>query len=187
MKTLRYVGMAVLAIMLCVNFTACSDDEDEEKQPTTPPEETPAPPQEETPATPATLAGTTWKITSSTDDGVFPGISLTFHEDKTVTTDSPDFTVGLTYEAKGNTLKIVWLWGGAYNEYMEGPLTIEGNTATYTFNWFNMDGSCNTIDDPRAIAYPGRGSIWLFSSYPGAVHRLGRTSAPRTVTVNDLL
>lgn len=40
MKTLRYVGMAVLAIMLCVNFTACSDDEDEEKQPTTPPEET---------------------------------------------------------------------------------------------------------------------------------------------------
>ena len=52
MKTLRYVGMAVLAIMLCVNFTACSDDEDEEKQPTTPPEETPAPPQEETPATP---------------------------------------------------------------------------------------------------------------------------------------
>ena len=31
--------MAVLAIMLCVNFTACSDD-DEEKQPTTPPEET---------------------------------------------------------------------------------------------------------------------------------------------------
>ena len=47
MKTLRYVGMAVLAIMLCVNFTACSDDEDEEKQPTTPPEETPAPPQEE--------------------------------------------------------------------------------------------------------------------------------------------
>ena len=123
----------------------------EEKQPTTPPEETPAPPQEETPATPATLAGTTWKITSSTDDGVFPGISLTFHEDKTVTTDSPDFTVGLTYEAKGNTLKIVWLWGGAYNEYMEGPLTIEGNTATYTFNWFNMDGSCNTIDDPRTL------------------------------------
>lgn len=151
MKTLRYVGMVVLAIMLCVNFTACSDDEDEEKQPTTPPEETPAPPQEETPATPATLAGTTWKITSSTDDGVFPGISLTFHEDKTVTTDSPDFTVGLTYEAKGNTLKIVWLWGGAYNEYMEGPLTIEGNTATYTFNWFNMDGSCNTIDDPRTL------------------------------------
>ena len=85
------------------------------------------------------------------DDGVFPGISLTFHEDKTVTTDSPDFTVGLTYEAKGNTLKIVWLWGGAYNEYMEGPLTIEGNTATYTFNWFNMDGSCNTIDDPRTL------------------------------------
>ena len=57
MKTLRYVGVAVLTIMLCVNFTACSDDNDEEKQPTTPPEETPAPPQEETPTTPATLAG----------------------------------------------------------------------------------------------------------------------------------
>lgn len=28
MKTLRLVGIAILAIMLCVNFTACSEDED---------------------------------------------------------------------------------------------------------------------------------------------------------------
>lgn len=29
MKTLRYIGMALLAVILCVNTTACSDDNDE--------------------------------------------------------------------------------------------------------------------------------------------------------------
>lgn len=29
MKTLRLIGMALLAVVLCVNFTACSDDDDE--------------------------------------------------------------------------------------------------------------------------------------------------------------
>lgn len=29
MKTLRFIGMALLAVVLCVNFAACSDDDDE--------------------------------------------------------------------------------------------------------------------------------------------------------------
>ena len=29
MKTLRFLGMTLLMVMLAVNFTACSDDEDE--------------------------------------------------------------------------------------------------------------------------------------------------------------
>ena len=29
MKTFRLIGMALLAIVMCVNFTSCSDDEEE--------------------------------------------------------------------------------------------------------------------------------------------------------------
>ena len=29
MKTLRFIGMAVIAVIMSVNFTACSDDDDE--------------------------------------------------------------------------------------------------------------------------------------------------------------
>lgn len=29
MKTWRFIGMVLLAVILCVNFTACSDDEEE--------------------------------------------------------------------------------------------------------------------------------------------------------------
>lgn len=41
MKTLRFIGMALLAVVLCVNFAACSDDDDE-------------------PQTPSNLIGTVW-------------------------------------------------------------------------------------------------------------------------------
>lgn len=30
MKTLRFLGMVLLAMVLCVNFAACSDDDDDE-------------------------------------------------------------------------------------------------------------------------------------------------------------
>ena len=33
MKTLRFLGMTLLIVMLTVNFTACSDDEDEPNSP----------------------------------------------------------------------------------------------------------------------------------------------------------
>jgi uncharacterized lipoprotein YehR (DUF1307 family) len=30
MKTLRFIGMAVIAVIMSVNFMACSDDDDED-------------------------------------------------------------------------------------------------------------------------------------------------------------
>lgn len=30
MKTLRFIGMAIIAVIMSVNFMACSDDDDEE-------------------------------------------------------------------------------------------------------------------------------------------------------------
>lgn len=41
MKTLKFIEMALLAVVLCVNFAACSDDDDE-------------------PQTPSNLIGTVW-------------------------------------------------------------------------------------------------------------------------------
>ena len=33
MRTLRLIGMAVIAVIMSVNFTACSDDEEEDNRP----------------------------------------------------------------------------------------------------------------------------------------------------------
>ena len=30
MKTFRFIGMAIIAVLLCVNFTACSNDDGDE-------------------------------------------------------------------------------------------------------------------------------------------------------------
>ena len=32
MKTFRFIGMALLAIVMCVNFASCSDDDEEEEK-----------------------------------------------------------------------------------------------------------------------------------------------------------
>ena len=32
MKTFRLIGMALLAIVMCVNFASCSDDDEEEER-----------------------------------------------------------------------------------------------------------------------------------------------------------
>jgi hypothetical protein len=35
MKTFRLIGMAVMAVLMCVNFAACSSDDDPTEEPTT--------------------------------------------------------------------------------------------------------------------------------------------------------
>ena len=32
MKTFRLIGMALLAVVMCMNFTSCSDDEEEQEK-----------------------------------------------------------------------------------------------------------------------------------------------------------
>ena len=34
MRTLRFIGMAIVAVIMSVNFAACSDDDEEESTPT---------------------------------------------------------------------------------------------------------------------------------------------------------
>lgn len=47
MKTLRFIGMALLAVVLCVNFAACSDDDED--------------------SLPSSIAGTEWTGTDPYD------------------------------------------------------------------------------------------------------------------------
>ena len=71
MKTLRLIGMALLAIVMSVSFIACSNDDDDNKEAST------------------SLVGTTWKVTSVDNaDENFNGwtnVTATFNENGTVT------------------------------------------------------------------------------------------------------
>ena len=49
MKTLRFIGMAVIAVIMSVNFMACSDDDDEDDKQSN------------------TIIGT-WEVTGDTSD-----------------------------------------------------------------------------------------------------------------------
>ena len=120
MKTLRFIGMALLAVVLCVNFAACSDDEDEPQ------------------TTPATLAGTTWKIASSDEDGM-EGATFTFNEDKTVTVN-PSMWSKVTYSVSDSNLKIIF----NDDDYIEGAIAINGNSATYQYKWYDIDGTVHS-------------------------------------------
>lgn len=66
MKTLRLIGMALLAIVMSVSFIACSNDDDDNKEAST------------------SLVGTTWKVTSVDNaDENFNGwtnVTATFNE-----------------------------------------------------------------------------------------------------------
>lgn len=117
MKPLRFIGMAILAVVLCVNFVSCSDDDDEPQ------------------VTPATLPRTTWKITASDENGM-EGATFTFNEDKSVTVN-PSMWSKVTYSVSENNLKIVF----NDDDYIEGTISINGNTATYQYKWYDIDGT----------------------------------------------
>ena len=118
MKTLRFIGMALLAVVLCVNFAACSDDDEDEPQ-----------------VTPTILAGTTWKITASDENGM-EGATFTFKADGTVTVN-PSMWSKVTYSVNNSDLKIVF----NDDDYIEGAISINGNAATYKYKWYDIDGS----------------------------------------------
>lgn len=90
MKTLRFIGMAILAVTLCANFTACSSDDEEEEAIIAPnPDNNDnnnngdnngnnnnTGNNENQNVT--TLVGSTWKITSTDDNWINIGAILTF-------------------------------------------------------------------------------------------------------------
>lgn len=122
MKTLRYIGIALLAVILCANFVACSDDENEPEMTST------------------TLADTTWKIVSVTpnDELGLEGLTITFNANLTVTFN-PYFEDPFThYILNGNILVLNYGLDDDSDDYIEGVLTINGNSATYKIKGYGI-------------------------------------------------
>lgn len=110
MKTFRLIGMALLAIVMCVNFASCSDDDEEE--------------------TGTNIVGT-WKYTSN-EDGTG---SFTFKSNGgLIWDDGEETTSNHTYQLNDSELKIIF---NDNDDYTLGTFTIAGNNATYKYYWYD--------------------------------------------------
>ncbi len=130
---MRLIGMAVVAVVLSMGFTACSDDDDKDGG-----------------GLESQLSGTTWKVTSDTDSDFNTGSNFTFNKDKTLTstpadwwwTDEDyamgyewdeDWENGVFWSVKDDVLTIDW----NHDDCMEGTFVIDGKKATYTYFWYD--------------------------------------------------
>ncbi len=111
MKTLRYIGMALFAMVLCVGIASCSDDDDEDsdKIPTN-----------------AELVNTSWR-------GTFDGASVTVTFESTTELDIVAVFDGQT-EHFTSTYTYDEVTGEFATTYGVDNITgyIKGNTITYT-------------------------------------------------------
>lgn len=115
MKTLRFIGMALIAVIMCVNFVACSDDEEEEAN--------------------AAIEGT-WKYSSSSDEDMRSG-SFTFKSNGgLIWDDGEESSSNCSYTLNGSNLKIIL----NQDDYIEGMITISKNQATYKYTWHDYAG-----------------------------------------------
>ena len=138
MKTFKLIGMALLAVVMSISFIACSSDNDDNKDNTT------------------SLSGTTWKVVSVDNAGSgfknATGTTATFNSDGTVTfTPSFSWTYA-RWTLNGNTLKIVVGQGHA-DDYMEGTLSISGNSGTWDAYWGDANSDRSGKDAPHAIVH----------------------------------
>lgn len=129
MKTLRMIGLALVAIVLCVSFAACGSDDDDDNNGG------------------GGLAGTTWKVVgvSSSDADMledfneWKGYTVKLNSNGTITftPDAGWSYARWTYSAP--TLKFT-LGEGHADDCVVGALTISGNTAQWNCYWEDADG-----------------------------------------------
>ena len=110
--------MALLAVVLCANFAACSDDDEDEPS--------------------NTLAGTTWEIKSSSENNEMIGIEITFKSDGTFAMSRNGWTYS-NWSLNGEVLTLT-VGEGIPDDYMRGSISINENTATYTYHWGDVNG-----------------------------------------------
>lgn len=106
--------MALIAIVMCVNFTACSDDDEEAN---------------------AAIVGT-WKYTSSADEDLRSGFVTLKSDGSLVWNDGEETSSNCSYTLNGNWLKVII----NQDDYIEGTITISNNQATYKYTWHDYDG-----------------------------------------------
>ena len=116
--------MAIVAVIMCVNFAACSDEDEEEAN--------------------ATIEGT-WKNTSSYEEDMRSG-SFTFKSNGSLVWDDGEETSSnCSYTLNGSNLKIIL----NQDDYIEGTIAISKNQATYKYTWHDYAGEWD--DDTEYI------------------------------------
>lgn len=133
MKALKLFGVALLAMMVCIGFAACSSDDDNESG--------------------SGLAGTSWKILSVTgpdEEDYVAGTIVTFNSNGNVTFKPTNGWTYAKWTEKDGTLKITVGEGDA-DDAMMGTYSISGNTATYTYWWEDADGEWSNKDETRNV------------------------------------
>ena len=120
MKTFKMIGMALVAVLMCVNFAACGGDDEDEPEV-------------------SSIVGI-WKFTSNNDGAG----TLTFKDNGTLIWDGGEESgSNYTYTLKGNELKIVW----DGDDYTLGTFTIYGNNATYEYRWYDGNGNSDGTEN----------------------------------------
>lgn len=118
MKTLRLIGATLLMVVLCVNFAACGDDDDDEK---------------------ASIVGT-WKAETANGGGYVE--YFTFNSDGTgkswevSSNGTQGEAEGFTYKVSSNKLTFTWEDGEDYTSTFSlsgNRLTIKDNEDSVTF------------------------------------------------------
>lgn len=137
MKTFKFIGMLLVAILFSFTFVACSSDDDNNGSSTS-------------------LAGTTWKVASISiqDQYDWKGISGTFNSDGTITfSPSTDWNKKWTYakwELKDGILRFT-LGEGHPDDCIVGNITFNGNSATWDCYMEDAYGKWSGKEETHAI------------------------------------
>lgn len=110
--------MAVLAIVMCVNFIACSNDDENE-------------------VTTSAIEGT-WSYNASSDEDLRSG-KFTFNKDGSLIWEKKDGekTHNNTYKLNEDKLQIIL---NDNDDYLDGTINVSGNQATYKYTWHDCEG-----------------------------------------------
>ena len=117
MKTFRLVGMAILAMIMCVNFSSCKDDDEVSGN--------------------SRLEGR-WEYTAINDSDMDNG-AFTFNKDGSLIWERDgEKTNNNTYELVKDKLRIIL---NDNDDYLDGVISFSGdNKATYKYTWHDCDG-----------------------------------------------
>ena len=107
--------MAIFAVVMCVNFTACSDDNENE-------------------VVTSAIVGT-WSYTSNADEDMRSG-KFTFNGDGSLIWEDDEISSDCSYTLTNDELKIIL----NHDDYLEGTISFSDKQAIYKYTWHDYAG-----------------------------------------------
>lgn len=125
MKNLKFLSMAFFAVLACVSFASCSDDDKDEAKPN------------------EYIIGV-WELVSTTDDALTFS-TIEFRKDNSILIiprgEEGDDDYYDTYEINGTQLRInLNVEDGIVDDYIDGTYALNGNVVTYKYTWHDGAG-----------------------------------------------